>query len=203
MTDPLISAAQLRVFAPAAPASLAPHLDAAAMMAGITTPRRLCHWLAQLAQESAGLVRRVENLNYSAERLRQVWPARFPVDQKATDFAHQPERIANEVYGGRMGNVLPGDGWRYRGRGLIQLTGRDAYRAVGHFVALDLEGDPDQVLTDHGAAESAGGYWTWKALNALADRDALEAITRTVNGGLNGLDDRAAWLSKARAVWRG
>jgi putative chitinase len=203
MTDPLISAEQLRRFAPAAPPALAPHMSAAATLAGIATPPRLCHWLAQLAHESAGLVRRVENLNYSAERLRQVWPRRFPDAETAADYAHQPERLANLVYGGRMGNTLPGDGWRYRGRGLIQLTGRDAYRAVGRLVALDLEGEPDLVLGDAGAAEAAGGFWTWKALNLLADRDDLAAITRAVNGGLNGLADRAAWLTKARAIWSG
>jgi putative chitinase len=201
MTEPLITAAKLKAFAPSAPAGLAPHLSAAATLNAIITADRICHWLAQLAHESGGLVRRLENLNYSADRLRQVWPSRFPDDDTAIRYARQPERLANFVYGGRMGNRLPGDGWRYRGRGLVQLTGRDAYVHVGRLAGLPLEADPDLLLTDFGAAEAAGAFWTWKALNPLADRDDLKGITRAVNGGLNGLADRTAWLAKARRVW--
>lgn len=201
MPDPLISAAQLHAFAPAAPASLAPYLSAAAVLNGITTPIRLAHFLAQVAHESAGMTRREENLSYSAERLVAVWPSRFASIAIAMPYARNPQALANLVYGSRMGNAMPGDGYLYRGRGLIQITGRGTYRSVGALCGIDLERHPEMALTDDGAAESAGGFWTWKALNPLADADNLQAITNKINGGLNGLNDRAAWLSKARAIW--
>lgn len=203
MPDPLISAEQLHAFAPAAPVSLAPHLSAAAVLNGITTPIRLTHWLSQIAHESVGLTKREENLNYSAERLVAVFPKYFPTPGAATPFAHNPQAIANKVYGGRMGNTLPDSGWKHRGRGLIELTGYDAYVAIGRICGHpNLPNEPDWLLTDEGASESAGAFWTWKALNPLADADNLQGITIKVNGGLNGLQDRAAWLSKARAIWK-
>lgn len=161
--------------------------------------RRLSYFLAQLGHESGGLLLRAENLNYSAARLRVVWPSRFRSLASAAAFAHQPEHLANRVYGGRMGNTEPGDGYRYRGRGYIQLTGRSAYRDVGAIIDMPLEEEPDQVLEIQHALLVACGFWTWKGLNALSDKGGYVAVTRRINGGTTGLADRQAWLQRVTA----
>jgi putative chitinase len=189
---------------------LAPHCDAAAHALalsraaaefGINTPLQIAHWLAQLAVESAGFTRLEENLNYSAERLAVVWPRRFPDAQAATPFAHNPQALAERVYGGRMGNNELGDGWRYRGRGDIMNTGRANYAQTGAGIGLDLLTDPDQLATPEVAARAAGWFWENAGLNALADANDIVGITRVVNGGTTGLADRQAQLSRARDIF--
>lgn len=198
----LITADQLRQFARASdPEGVAAGLSDAAERFKINTPLRLAHWLGQMHHESAGFSRLVENLNYSAERLTKVWPSRFPTVEAARPFAHNPEALANKVYGGRMGNTAPGDGWKHRGRGWKMITGRDNYAAAGAALGLPLLDDPDLVAQPAGAALTAGWFWDSRALNTLADRDDIEAITRKINGGLIGLEDRRNQTDRAKAIW--
>jgi putative chitinase len=170
----------------------------------INTPRRIAHFIAQVGHESAGFTRLVENLNYSAERLAAVWPARFASgnlpNDKAKTIARNPEAIANAAYGGRMGNDKPGDGWRYRGRGLIMLTGKASYQQASDATGLDLVGHPDYLETTDIAAMVAAWYWSTKGLNSMADIDNLEGITRRINGGMIGIEDRRARYAKAIKV---
>lgn len=198
----MITPDKLRAFAPGCDfATLAPALDAAAAEFAIDTPKRLAHWLGQLHHESAGLTRLVENLNYSAERLVQVWPSRFPNLIAAQPYARSPEKLAERTYGGRLGNTTAGDGFRFRGRGLIQTTGRANYAAAARATGLDLLNDPDLLMKPAGAARAAGVFWRDHRLNALADADKVEAITRAINGGLLGLDDRKAQVARAKTIW--
>lgn len=158
-------------------------------------PNRLPFFLAQIGHES-GLRPREENLSYSARRLREVWPRRFPDEASTRGFAHAPRALANHVYGGRMGNLGADDGWRYRGRGYLQITGRDGYAEVGRRCGLDLVAEPELALAPAHALEVACGFWAWKKLNAVADGGDLAAVTRVINGGLTGLADRRAWLER-------
>jgi putative chitinase len=180
--------------------ALAPLLSAAMASQDIDTELRVVHFLAQCAHESAGFTRFYEGLSYSAERLCQVWPGRFHNVDEAAPFARNPEKLANNVYSGRLGNLSPGDGYKYRGRGLIQITGRSAYKAIGDICGLDLINNPDLASTLEGSCKTATAFWTSKALNLLADADDLSTVTTRVNGGLTGLSDRAAWLAKAKAL---
>lgn len=159
--------------------------------------RRLAHFLAQCLHETGGLTILMENLNYRAERLRQVWPKRFPTLASALPFAHHPRALANKVYMGRLGNYAPDDGWRYRGRGLLQLTGRDSYRRIGEALGLGLVDDPELVLAPAHGLRVAGETWWQAQCNIFADADNLEGVTRAINGGLIGLASRADWLAKA------
>lgn len=161
---------------------------------------RLQYFLAQLGHESNGLTHREENLNYSAARLMEIWPNRFPTLDIAKQYDRDPEKLANFVYGGRMGNVNPGDGYRFRGRGYIQLTGRETYREVGRVAGLDLENHPELAAKPENAIRIAAAFWTWKNVNPTCDVQDFTACTKKVNGGTNGLDDRLSWLSKVRAV---
>lgn len=185
------------------PADVNRHLDAlvpAMLLEGIDTPMRIAHFLAQVLHESGHLSVLEENLNYSAERLLAVFPRHFRNIEHARLYAHQPERIANRVYGGRMGNgnEASGDGYRYRGRGFIQLTGKHNYQAFADWSDEDVVSNPDAVASTH-AALSAVYFWSSRKLNAMADVDDLTAITRRVNGGLNGLEQRVQLLDKAVA----
>lgn len=168
-----------------------PALNAAMVRFKINSPVRMAAFIAQVGHESGQLTRMVENLNYSADRLQAVWPNRFDVAQ-AAQVARKPEQIANIVYGGRMGNTLPGDGWKYRGRGLIQLTGANNYRAAGSAIGLDLINHPELVEQPDTAALVAGWFWQSNGLNELADAGQFDKITRAINGGLNGQADRVA-----------
>lgn len=195
---------------------LAPFADALMMRAAsisLNTDLRWAHFLSQVAHESSGFKRIVENLNYSAGGLLATFPKYFKTASDAALFARQPERIANRVYANRLGNgpEESGDGWRYRGRGLIQITGRDNYRACSVSIWADdrLLRAPELLEEPDGAVASACWYWRSRELNALADQDDLEAITRKVNGGLHGLDDhdrsdldtRMDWLVRAKTVF--
>ena len=170
---------------------------------------RVAHFMAQLLHESGGLTKEVENLNYSARRLVQVWPWRFqphgPLDPD--DYAHNARKLANEVYGGRMGNTGPQDGYIYRGRGLLQLTGKGNYLAATERVRRclpsgpDFAKDPDAVLAPQWCLAVAAGEWADRGCNELADADDLEQITRRINGGTTGFAARQEWLRQAKLMW--
>ena len=178
-------------------------LRAAADRWSIDTPLRLAHWLAQCGHESAGFTRLVESMHYSAARLFQIFPRRF-TPQECTDFAFDDIRIAERVYGGRYGNRPEGsgDGWKYRARGLIGITFADNYLACGPAIGADLIVSPQLLEADVYAADSAGWYWATHGCQEAADRDDLADVTRAVNGGDNGIDDRAAWLVKTKGAIR-
>lgn len=174
--------------------------------AGLLAPLRLAHFLAQVCHETGGLTLLVENLNYGAARIVQMGKASPPGSRwrslvpRAQELAGWPQGFANAVYGGRLGNVDPDDGWRYRGRGLLQLTGRDAYAQVGAMIGLDLVAHPEQALSAEHALAVGIAVWRWKDCDAPADADDVEGVTRRINGGATGLADRRAWLVKAKAV---
>ena len=157
----------------------------------IVTPKRLAAFLAQTVHESAGFTAVRENLNYSAQGLMKTWPARFNQTNAAT-YARQPEKIANKVYANRMGNgdEASGDGWRYRGRGLIQTTGKANYTKLAQYIKKSLEETIEYCETVEGAVESACFYWASNNLNAIADTGDMAALTRRINGGVIGLADR-------------
>jgi len=167
-------------------------------------PRRFSHFMAQLAHESAHFTRLEENLNYSTQGLMAIFRSKFRDADEAASYARQPERIANRVYANRIGNgdEASGDGWRFRGRGFIQLTGRANYRSIGSRLGLNLEDDPDIVASDPVIAlQVAANYWDSRGLNAVADQDDVYEVTRLINGGLNGIDDRKQLLGVAKSIW--
>lgn len=152
-------------------------------------------FLGQILHESGRLERVVENLNYSPERLMAVWPARFPTHAGAQLYARNPAKLAEKVYGGRLGNDEPGDGARYIGRGLLQVTGKDNYRAVGKVLGLDLVRFPD-LLADPRTALLASIAW-WEARIPDGAMGDVKRVTKLVNGGTHGLDDRVALTNRA------
>lgn len=162
---------------------------------------RKAAFLAQVGHESGQLRTLVENLNYSAEGLIKTWPKRFNLGT-AVSVARKPEQIANIVYASRMGNgpAVTGDGWRYRGRGLIQITGWVNYQACGAALGLDLLTKPELLEKPAYAALSAAWFWSSSGLNELADAGHYEAITRRINGGLSGQADRLKLWARAAAV---
>ena len=164
---------------------------------GITSERRVAHFLSQCAHESAGFKRLEENLNYSAKALRAVFGRYFgePPKADADEYARNPEMIANRVYNDefrkyKMGNTQEGDGWRFRGRGLKQLTGRDNYTRFGDSVGMTAEEAAEYVATPAGAIESACWFWDTNNLNDIADTDDVKRMTKKINGGSIGLEDR-------------
>ena len=163
----------------------------------ISTPEQQASFLGQCGHESNGFTELVENLNYKAESLCKVWPKRFPTLDAAQPYNRNPEAIANHVYADRMGNADEdsGDGFRYRGRGLIQLTGRANYKACGEALGVDLEANPEAVETPQFAALSAGWFWSTHGLNNIASD--IMAVTKKINGGTLGLDDRVARTERA------
>jgi putative chitinase len=158
----------------------------------INTPKRQACFLGQCMHESGGFKFLKENLNYSAKGLVATWPSRFPNEEYAEEYARKPERIANKVYGGRMGNTEDGDGAKYIGRGLIQLTGKDNYKAVTEALGEDLLANPQLLEEPRYAALSAGWFWNKKGLNALADANDIDTMTKRINGGFIGIADRKA-----------
>lgn len=175
-----------------------PALNRAAARWKIDSRMRMAAFLAQIGHESGQLRVLVENLNYSADALVRTWPARFTADT-APAYARQPEKIANRVYGGRMGNgpETSGDGWRYRGRGLIQLTGRDNYRASGAELGLPLEDQPELLEQADHAAQSAAWWWAKHGLNELADAGRIQDIGSIINIGKPGRVPHGAAERKA------
>jgi putative chitinase len=152
--------------------------------------------------ESGGFKLLEENLNYSAKALMNTWPSRFPTEEMANQYARNPEKIANKVYGGRMGNGTEetGEGWKYRGRGIKQLTGKENYQRCSEALGVDLVSDPDKLLDPKYAALSAGWFWNKHNLNDLADKSDIETMTKRINGGLLGLDARKVAIAKAESI---
>ena len=168
----------------------------------ISSPQRQSSFIGQCAHESGNFRILEENLNYSAARLMAVWPSRFPSLDVAEQYANNPEKLANKIYSGRMGNgnEESGEGYAYRGRGLIQMTGKEAYANCGSGLGVDLISNPDLLLNPKYAALSAGWFWSKKGLNDLADTGDYETMTKRINGGLIGLDDRKAKIAKAKEI---
>ena len=158
----------------------------------INTPQRVAAFLAQCAHESGGFVFLKENLNYKAASLRKVFPKYFPDDATAAAYANKPERIANRVYANRMGNGPEdsGDGWRYCGRGLIQLTGKDNYTFFAASIDVPVEEASEYLQTFEGAVQSACFFWEQNNLNKWADAGDILTLTKRINGGTIGLEDR-------------
>jgi putative chitinase len=161
----------------------------------INTPQRIAAFVAQCAHESGNFMVLKENLNYRAVTLRKIFPKYFPTDALANEYASKPnkqEAIANLVYANRMGNGPPesGDGWRYAGKGLIQLTGKDNYTWFAASLQIPVEEASEYLLTFEGAAQSACWFWETNNLNQWADKGDILTLTKRINGGTIGLDDR-------------
>lgn len=186
-----------------------PHVQEAMQRFGITTDKQIAGFLAQTAHESGGYTLLTENLNYKAATLAACWPNRFAVlgpdkkpvkDEKgkmtptkvAESIAGKPELIANMVYSSRMGNgpAESGEGWKFRGRGLKQLTGKDNYTRCGQALGVDLVSNPDMLLEPKWASHSAAWFWSANKCGALADADDFVGLTKRINGGTIGLQDR-------------
>lgn len=198
--DPL-TLEQIRAVCPSSPAWVVDPLNQALTVADVTTPQRAAMFLAQLAQESQELTRFEENLNYSAAALVATWPLHFTADL-AAQLARQPARIANHVYADRLGNgdEDSGDGWKYRGRGAIQLTGFINYLACGMFLQLDLLGHPELAALPAYVFQVAAWFWRVNGLNAFADAGDVAGATKRINGGLTGLSARLSYFARARAA---
>lgn len=193
-TGPLIDPARFAAWAPKAAAGAREALEAAARKHGLTNRLVLAHWLGQNHHESAGFSRLEENLNYSAVRMTQVWPSRFPTVASAQPFANNPQALANKVYGGRMGNTRPGDGWLFRGRGFKMITGADNYRALGYYDR------PDALRDVREAADASARFFVSAGGVALALADDIDGLTRKINGGTIGLADRKVQTARAKQV---
>jgi putative chitinase len=166
----------------------------------ISTPQRQACFIGQCAHESGNFKILQENLNYSAEGLMKTWPSRFPTKEIADQYARNPAKIAGKVYNGRLGNTSEEEAAKYLGRGLIQLTGKENYANCGSGIGVDLLADPTLLSDPRYAALSAGWFWNKKGLNALADAQDYDTMTKRINGGLIGLDDRRAKIAKAISV---
>ena len=168
----------------------------------INTPLRIAAFIGQCAHESGNFKTLQENLNYSAEALCRVWPSRFPSVEAAQPYHRNPDKIANKVYGGRMGNGTEetGEGSLYKGRGLIQLTGKDNYRLASDALSEDFVSSPDLVCGPKYAALTAGWYWNKRGLNKEADAKDYVGMTKKINGGTIGLDDRVKHIAHALEV---
>jgi putative chitinase len=190
-------------------------IENACIKYGIIEPIQKAHFLAQLAHESTGFKRIEENLNYSAERLKVVFPRYFRT-VSASAYAHNPEKLGSYIYANRLGNgnEKSGDGYRFRGRGPIQCTGRNNYTtfSLNYFGDVRLAHDPDLMLDPVVGSMFAGWFWQKNGINALideddimtalVDNDDIVSVTRRVNGGVNGLDDRKHWLRLAKEAFQ-
>jgi putative chitinase len=171
----------------------------------INTPQRIAAFMAQCAHESGGFTALKENLNYKAATLRKIFGKYFPTDELANQYASLPnkqEAIANKVYANRMGNgdEASGDGFRYCGRGLIQLTGKSNYQAFADSLEINVEDVPEYLQTFEGAAQSACWFWESNNLNKHADAGDIKTMTKVINGGYIGLDDRIAHYEHAKHI---
>lgn len=203
---------------PKAPAAWLEVLPGELFSAGIDTLHEVASFLAQVAHESNDFMRLEENLNYSAERLMMVWPKRFPgyniaqEDESAPQrlanyalaqkYAHAPQRLANYVYANRIGNgdEASGDGWRFHGRGPIQLTGRRNYTACGKDIGADLVAQPELLLTPYTGIRSALWFWRMMNLDELDDDEDVRLETRRINGGETGLAHRQAEFNRIKVA---
>lgn len=187
-----LTASQLATICAATPADAAKYVDfinVATTMNKINTRTRAAMFFGQIAMETGRLRSVEENLSYSAQGLVNTWPRRFPSLAAAAPFARNPKALANKVYGGRMGNVGPNDGWLYRGRGLKQLTGKDNYVKAAKGLGVDFVANPDLVATPAYAASTAAWFWTSINGNSFADRNDYRGLTLAINGGLTGYED--------------
>lgn len=166
----------------------------------INTPLRQAAFIGQCQHESGNFKTLQENLNYSKEALCRVWPSRFPTLQDAEPYHRNPEKIANKVYAGRMGNTEEGDGWKYIGRGVIQLTGKTNYTLAGDALRTDFINTPEKVLEPLYAVLTAGWYWNKRNLNKEADAKDYEGMTKKINGGVIGLVDRIKHIQVAATI---
>jgi len=168
----------------------------------INTPSRMAAFLAQTAHESGGYRAIKENLNYKAASLRKVFPKYFPTDELANAYAQKPEMIANRVYGGRMGNgdEHSGEGYKYCGRGLIQLTGKDNYTRYAQATEQSLDEASEHLTTFEGCVQSAAWFWEANNLNQYADSGDILTMTKRINGGTLGLEDRQKHYTHALHV---
>lgn len=169
----------------------------------INTPLRIAHFISQLAHESNGFKAKEENLNYSAKRLREVFHKYFKTDEEAEKYARNREMIANRVYADRMdnGDEASGDGYKYRGRGLIQLTGRYNYTKCSKAIGIDIVSNPDLIIQNPKvSAMAAAWYWDFRNINKKADANDVQGVTYLVNGGDHGSKQRETYLEKAKKV---
>lgn len=168
----------------------------------INTPQRVAAFIAQCAHESTEFTNIKENLNYKWESLRKTFPKYFPYDALAQQYAHQQDRIANRVYANRMGNGSEesGDGYKYCGRGLIQITGKSNYQAFADSLQMDVNDVPEYLATFEGAAQSACWFWESNNLNKFADTGDILTMTKIINGGTLGLEQRKAYYVRALQV---
>ena len=203
----MITAETLRKFAPNIKDAEvhASALEAARQGSSLTTPRRLCHFLGQIFVETGGFTRMTENLNYKTpERLDGIFSAVKGTDDARALIQKGPEAIANRVYANRNGNgdEASGDGWKYRGSGYKQLTGRANYRDIGAIVGLDLENHPEMARTPQDAARVAVAFWEARKCSPLADAGDVEGVTEKVNGPAKlGLDERREATLRALEIW--
>jgi len=169
----------------------------------IDNPQRLANFLGQCYHESGGFIFIKENLNYKWQSLRKVFAKYFPTDQLAQQYEKQPQKIANRVYASRMGNgpEESGDGWRFCGRGLIQVTGRDNYSWFAASLQITPEEASEYMETFEGAAQSACWFWETNNLNKFVDANDIRGLTRAINGGYNGLDDRIKHTQHALEIF--
>jgi putative chitinase len=170
----------------------------------IDSVERVAAFLAQTAHESGGYRAIKENLNYKAVSLNKVWPKYFPTMDIANQYANQPEKIANRAYANRMGNgpEESGDGWKFCGRGLIQLTGKDNYTRYAQSLEISLDEASEHLTTFEGCVQSAAWFWEANNLNQYADKGDILMLTKRINGGTLGLEDRQKHYTHAIEVLR-
>ena len=202
-----LSESQFQALFPGAAPVVREHLNRAMARCKINSPVRAAAFLAQIGHESAGLTVAVESLNYSAQGLAKTWPKRYRSEDGAPNelahkLARKPEQIANHTYANRMGNGTPesGDGWKYRGRGFIQTTGKNNYHELGRGLGINVVAVPDLLLQPEYAALSAAYFWHANGLNELADTGRFDLITRKINGGTHGAADRNRRWEEAKRV---
>lgn len=204
----MITPQTLRRFAPGSrmPDMHAHALEAARGRSSVVTSRRLCHFMGQIFVETGGIAHMVENLNYrNAARLDVIFKAVRGIGDAKALIARGPEAIANRVYANRLGNgdEASGDGWRYRGSGYKQLTGRANYRDIGRIVGMDLEADPELARAPDVAARVAFAFWDARGCSALADVGDVEGVTARINGPAKlGLAERRRAVQRAMSIWR-
>jgi putative chitinase len=171
----------------------------------INTPKQQAAFIGQCSHECGNFTKLEEGLSYAADRLMKIWPRRFPNMEIAQRYARNPKALANNVYANRMGNrdEASGDGYRFRGRGCIQTTGHSAYFHAGQALGADFVMQPDLVAMPKYAALTAGFFWNTHKLNAFADSQDYVTMTKRINGGTIGLEDRKAHIAQALAVLGG
>ena len=169
---------------------------------GVDTPKKIAHFLSQVGSELGGFAVKIEDMFYTAKRLMVVWPKRFKTLEKAKEFEKNPQKLANFVYANRMGNgdAASGDGFRFRGRGLLQVTGRSMYEAVGGMTGLALDTHPELAEHADGALAIAGAAWKFDGVDKLSENASVEAYTQKINGGQTNIADRKKRFAKVTQV---